>query len=450
MDFLKRFPAILAITTAIAIAPLSVPLSAQTVTDDETPDAALNIPGGQQLFGQNNPNMRRATAVVNGEIVTGTDIDHRLALTLDASGVKVPDAEREAVRAQILSNIVDETLKIQEAKLNEIEVTDVEVEEYYARIVPQNFKRTVAQNEVYLTSIGASSASLKRQIKGELAWTRLLRRNVEPQINVSDQEVLAIIERINANKGKPEFNLSEIYLSATSENEAQVTETAKRIVEQLRAGGSFAGYARQYSEASTAVVGGDLGWLNLGQLPATLSQAAANMNTGELVVVPSPGGLSLLLLKDKRQVATSDARDSILSLKQLALNFEPGTTEKQAKPLVEQFQLETQKISGCGSADDTAAALKAEVVNRDGIRIRDLPGPLQEVMLSLQVGQSTPPYGSIDDGVRVFVICGRDTPQDVNAPSFDEIMSSIEEDRVNKRARIYLRDLRRDAIISFN
>jgi peptidyl-prolyl cis-trans isomerase SurA len=308
----------------------------------------------------------------------------------------------------------------------------------------------VAQNEVYLTSIGASSASLKRQIKGELAWTRLLRRNVEPQINVSDQEVLAIIERINANKGKPEFNLSEIYLSATSENEAQVTETAKRIVEQLRAGGSFAGYARQYSEASTAVVGGDLGWLNLGQLPATLSQAAANMNTGELVVVPSPGGLSLLLLKDKRQVATSDARDSILSLKQLALNFAPGTTEKQAKPLVEQFQLETQKISGCGSADETAAALKAEVVNRDGIRIRDLPGPLQEVMLSLQVGQSTPPYGSIDDGVRVFVICGRDTPQDVNAPSFDEIMSSIEEDRVNKRARIYLRDLRRDAIISFN
>ncbi len=445
MYFVKNFPALLALTAI-----LITPIAAQTVADGGVAEAKLNLPDGQQLFGKNDPNLRRATAVVNGDIITGTDVDHRLALTLDASGVQVPDAERDAVRAQILSNLVDETLKIQEAQSNEIEVADLEVEEYYARIVPQNFKRTVAQNEAYLASIGASSTSLKRQIKGELAWSRLLRRNVEPQINVSDQEVLSIIERINANKGKPEYNLSEIYLSATPENEAQVSETARRIVDQLRQGGSFAAYARQYSEASTAVVGGDLGWLNLGQLPASLAQAAANMETGQLVVVPSPGGLSLLLLKDKRQVATADARDSVLSLKQIALNFPAGTTVENAKPLVDQFQSETQKINGCGAADEMAINLKAEVVNRDGIRIRDLPGPLQEAMLALQVGRSTPPYGSIEDGVRVFVICGRDSPPDANAPSFEQIMSSIEEDRVNKRARIYLRDLRRDAIISFN
>lgn len=445
MDFVKTFSAILALT-AVTV----TPLIAQTVADDSVAEATLNIPGGQQLFGKNDPNLRRATAVVNGEIITGTDVDQRVALTLDASGVKVPDAEREAVRAQILSNLVDETLKIQEAKSNEVEISDTEVEQYYARIVPQNFKRTIAQNEAYLASIGASSSSLKRQIKGELAWSRLLRRNVEPQINVSDQEVLSIIDRINANKGKPEYNLSEIYLSATPENEEQVSETARRIIEQLSKGGSFAAYARQYSEASTAIVGGDLGWLNLGQLPASLAQAAANMEPGQLVLAPSPGGMSLLLLKDKRQVATADARDSVLSLKQIALNFPAGTTIEQARPLVEQFQSETKKINGCGAADEMALNIKAEVVNRDGIRIRDLPGPLQDVMLALQVGQSTPPYGSVEDGVRVFVICGRDTPADVNAPSFEQIMSSIEEDRVNKRARIYLRDLRRDAIISFN
>lgn len=446
MNFMKRFPAVLALSAAI----IAIPLAAQTVPDENVPEATLDIPGGAKLLGQNNPNLRRATAVVNGEIITGTDIDHRLALTLDANGVQVPEDERAAVRAQILSNLVDETLQIQEAAANEIEVTDKQVEDYYNRIVPQNFKRTVAQNEGYLTKIGSSSATLKRQIKGELAWSSLLRRNVESQINISDQEVQAIVERINANKGQPEYNLSEIYLSATPENEAQVFETAKRIVEQLQQGGSFAAYARQYSEASTAVVGGDLGWLNLGQLPQTLSEAAANMSSSQIVVVPSPGGLSILLLKDKRQVATADARDSLLSLKQVALNFAPGTTPAQAKPLVEKFQAETQKISGCGSADDIAATLKAEVVNKDNIRVRDLPGPLQQLMLELQVGQSTPPYGSLEEGVRVFVLCGRDLPQELNAPSFDAIMRSLEEDRVNKRARIYLRDLRRDAIISYN
>jgi peptidyl-prolyl cis-trans isomerase SurA len=71
-------------------------------------------------------------------------------------------------------------------------------------------------------------------------------------------------------------------------------------------------------------------------------------------------------------------------------------------------------------------------------------------MLELQVGQSTPPYGSLQDGVRVFVLCGRDAPQDASTESFEQIMSRLEEERVNKRARIYLRDLRRDAIIDYN
>ena len=101
-------------------------------------------------------------------------------------------------------------------------------------------------------------------------------------------------------------------------------------------------------------------------------------------------------------------------------------------------------------SDEMARKLGADVVNRDGIRIRELPAPLQQVMLDLQIGQSTPPYGSLQDGVRVFVLCGRDAPQEAASESFDEIMSRLEEERVNKRARIYLRDLRRDAVIEYN
>ena len=71
-------------------------------------------------------------------------------------------------------------------------------------------------------------------------------------------------------------------------------------------------------------------------------------------------------------------------------------------------------------------------------------------MVNLQVGQATPPFGSVDSGVRSLVLCGRDDPLDASQPSFDQIMSQLEDDRVNKRARIYLRDLRRDAVIDYN
>ena len=438
------FVAVLVSATALT------PLIAQTASDAIAPESNLDIPEGQQLFGKNDPNVRRATAQVNGEIITGTDIDHRLALIVAANDNQLPPEELARFRAQILTNLIDETLQIQEAAANEIEVTEAEVNQYFDRVARQNFNRPTNEVEKYLVSIGASVATLKRQIKGELSWSRLLSRNVRPSANVSDDEVNAIIERIKATKGTTEYRLGEIYLAATPETLPSVQEGAKKIIDQLRQGGNFVAYARQFSEASTASVGGDLGWLSLAQLPQSLATAAASMNSNEVKAVASPGGISILLLIDKRQVATSDPRDSVLSLKQIAISFPKGTTEAQVTPLIKRFSEETQQISGCGVADEMARKLGADVVNRDGIKIRELPAPLQQVMLDLQVGQSTPPYGSLEDGVRVFVLCGRDAPQEAASESFDEIMSRLEEERVNKRARIYLRDLRRDAVIEYN
>ena len=446
MKLFKRlsFAAVLISATALT------PLNAQSTPDSDGNDANLIAPDEQQLFGKNDPNVRRATAQVNGEIITGTDMDHRLALIVAANENKLPPEELARFRAQILTNLIDETLQIQEAAANKIEVTDAEVDQYFDRVAQQNFKRPANQVEKYLTSIGASVATLKRQIKGELSWSRLLSRNVRPSANVSDDEVNAIIERIKATKGTTEYRLGEIYLSATPEAMPAVTENAKKIIDQLRQGANFVAYARQFSEASTASVGGDLGWLSLAQLPSSLATAAAGMNSNEVQAVASPGGISILLLIDKRQVAMSDPRDSVLSLKQIAITFPAGTAEAQIAPLVKRFSEETQQIAGCGVADEMAAKLGADVVNRDGIKIRDLPAPLQQVMLDLQIGQSTPPYGSLQDGVRVFVLCGRDAPEVAASESFDEIMSRLEEERVNKRARIYLRDLRRDAVIEYN
>jgi peptidyl-prolyl cis-trans isomerase SurA len=446
MSFLKRLPifAVLAGTVFLA------PISAQTVADDPGTEAKLDIPDGQKLFGKNDPNVRRATALINGEIITGTDIDQRLALIVSANEGKLPEEEIARFRVQILSNLIDETLQIQEAQSNKIEITPAEIDQYLARISEQNFKKTPKELEKYLISIGSSITTLKRQINGELSWSRLLSRNVRPQANVSDDEVNAIIERIKATKGTTEYRIGEIYLSSTPETQEKVQENAKKIMDQLKAGGNFVAYARQFSEASTAPVGGDLGWVKLASLPQSMATAAQEMSANEIVAVPTPGGISLMLLIDKRQIATSDPRDAMLSLKQIAITFPAGTTEAQAAPLVKRFNEDTQKITGCGAADQVAKTLGAEVVNRDGIKVRDLPGPLQEVMMKLQVGQSTPPYGSLADGVRVFVMCGRDVAETSKEESFDEIMSRLEDERVNKRARIYLRDLRRDAIIDYN
>jgi peptidyl-prolyl cis-trans isomerase SurA len=82
------------------------------------------------------------------------------------------------------------------------------------------------------------------------------------------------------------------------------------------------------------------------------------------------------------------------------------------------------------------------------VKLRDLPQALQQMMLPMQVGQATQPFGSIEEGVRVLVICGRDEV-DARQPTYDSVYNQLNEDRLNKRAQRYLRDLRRDAVIEF-
>jgi peptidyl-prolyl cis-trans isomerase SurA len=80
--------------------------------------------------------------------------------------------------------------------------------------------------------------------------------------------------------------------------------------------------------------------------------------------------------------------------------------------------------------------------------MRDLPVALQNLMVPMQVGQATQPFGSLEEGVRTLVICGRDEVSP-SAPSYDDIYNQLNEERINSRAQRYLRDLRRDAVIEF-
>jgi peptidyl-prolyl cis-trans isomerase SurA len=416
----------------------------------EGPNNGLNIPPDVQLFGNADPNVRKPTAVVNGQIITGTDVEQRLALILAANDNKLSDEETQRVRLQVLRNLIDETLQIQEAVANEIPVSDAEVEQTYAQVAQQSFRQSVPALNEYLVRIGSSPDSLKRQIRGELAWQRVLRRNVQPFINVSEEEVREVLERLKAAKGTDEYRIGEIFLSATEETKAAVFENAKRIVDQLREGGSFVAYARQFSEASTAAVGGDLGWIRLAQLPGELAIAAREIQPGQLVgPIEVRGGFSIIYMIDQRQVLTADPRDAMLSLKQISIDFPPDATEEQASRRASEFAQAMQGANGCGAVDEIARGIGAQVVTNDQVRARDLPGPLLQAMLDLQIGQVSPPFGTVKEGVRVLMLCGRDDPVANDGPSFDQLMGQMEDERVNKRAQMYLRDLRRDAIVEY-
>ena len=424
--------------TASAPAPQAQPNSA----------SALRLPEEVTVYGKVMPSVVKATAIVNGEVITQTDIDERLALLALANNTPIPAEELEEVRQQVLRNLIDEALQIQAAKAEKITIADRDLDRAVGRLAESN-RQTPEQFGKTLESRGASLRTIRRQILGEIAWDRLQRAKIESSVSIGEDEVKAVIDRLNASKGVREYRVGEIYLPAPGGDTSQAMARAAQILQHLQNGGSFQAYARQFSEASTAAVGGDLGWVRPEQLPQPIAAALQAMTPGQISPpIPVPGGISLVAVQDARNILMPDPRNAILSLKQVSITFPAGTTEQQAESVVARFAQAAQNIGGCGGAERIANEFNGEIVQSDEVKLRELPPALQQIMLPMQVGQATRPFGSLAEGIRTLVICGRDEA-DPTMPSYDQVFAQLNEQRVNSRARRYLRDLRRDAVIEF-
>ena len=407
---------------------------------------SLKLPQNAQVFGNAMPSVIKATAIVNGDVITPTDIDQRLALLVISNGGQIAAEEAQRLREQVLRNLIDETLQIQSAKAEKIDIKQSDIDRTIQRVAT-NVKQTPDQLAAYLEAHGSNIKSMRRQVEGEIAWQRLQRAKIE--VSVGDDEVKSVLDKMNASKGTEEFRVGEIFLSATPATQSQTLDNANKILSQLRQGASFAGYARQYSEASTAAVGGDLGWVRPEQLPTPIADTLRQMPNGAISnPIPVPGGFSIIAVQDTRKILTADPRDALLTLKQVSVVFPKGTKREVVEPIAARFGEAARTVGGCGGADKLAADFHGEVVSSDQVKMRDLPPALQRLMLPMQVGQATPPYGTLEDGIRVLVICGRDEPTST-APSYDDVYNQLNEERVNSRSRRYLRDLRRDAVIEF-
>lgn len=418
---------------------------AQTASEDSEIAAiakSLDLPANLTIFGKADPNIRRATAVVNNSVLTGTDIDQRMNLIIALNRLNLKPEERDQLRLTIVRQLIDETLQIQEAKANDIVADKREIDSTFARVA-RNYNRDADDFRTWLRSVGSSERSLRRQIEGELAWSRLLRRRVD--INVSDAEVREIIARMEAQRGSDEYHVFEIYMDASTS-----PATLQNIIQQMREGAPFDYLAKTYSIASTKTVGGDLGWVRPAFLPNELASAVQSMQPGQLVgPIELATGFSIIYLADKRQVLMADPRDAKLSVRQLTVKFPTGINESRATAIASEFANAVQGIKGCGDVAKVAASQNADVAERDGLVIKDLPPALQNMLLNVQVGEVTRPFGAIEESVSVLVVCGRDDPTDAYTPSPDQVKDQLTDQRTNIRAQRMLRDLRRDALVEY-
>jgi len=387
--------------------------------------------------------------LVNDEPISSFDINQRLRLVIAISGGVRSEEEFLKVREQVISSMVDERLQLQEASTVDLVIDDAQLDNFFARRA-QGVGQTPDQFEQALTSIGSSKTSMTNQMEAEFAWSQLVEGRLGPFVSVSEEEVDARIQKIFSNRGKFEYRLAEITLDVSSpEQEASVKANAEQLAERIRAGSAFNEIAQQLSSSPTAAVGGDLGWSTLDDLSGAYALAVNTVKVGDVTdPIQTPGGFVIITVIDRRRVLVADPLDTQVALRQLHLtpalldNTEAVTKYKNA---VENLH---NRTLNCDSLEATQANAGADGRLDIGvIRLRDLQGEARSAIENLEVNKATPLL-TMEDGMRVLVVCGRQEPQ-VQEPDFDLISQQLEQQRLSMMGRRYLRDLRRDAIVDY-
>lgn len=441
--------ALTAVMCAVAAVALTAPSQAQQqqlpLLQQQQSQSQAQAPAP----GQEAPSVQRIAAVVNDEIITVYGLNERMSLVVASTGGVSSQKEYLQLREEVLRSMVDERLQIQEAQEFDITIADKEVEQAINRLAKQN-NMGRQEFEKYLQSIGSDIDSLIPQVRASLAWRRLVNGRYGPQVRVSETEVDAVINRMKNNAGEPEYQVSEIYLINDAQDTMRETrETAARLAKQIRGGASFTSLARQFSESTSAAVGGDLGWVQQGQLDPAVAKAVRNLDIGEVSEpIRTAGGFYIVRLEDRRKILGVDPLETQFTLKQIVVSVSGQAAQKEIAAVKQRVGEVTAGLDSCANVPAAAQEIGTQSYGDVGqVRARDLPPDIRKAIMDLNPGQASRPLVQ-GNNVRVLVVCGKDAPQ-AEVPSQSEIENRLTNQRLSMMSRRYLRDIRRDAVIEY-
>jgi len=105
------------------------------------------------------------------------------------------------MRKKALDELIEERLKLQEAKKLSIVISDADVNRLLGDMAQRN-KMTIAQFTEHLAKQGASANVLKARLKASLAWREVVRKRYGHQINVSQREIEEFAMRSGGEEGQ--------------------------------------------------------------------------------------------------------------------------------------------------------------------------------------------------------------------------------------------------------
>lgn len=389
-------------------------------------------------------------AVVNDEAISEGDLNARVKLAMLAGSYPDTPEVRDKIQAQVLKSLIDDQLRIQEARRLKLSVDREEVENELKATAEQNHQ-TLAELKELLAKQGVPFGALEKQTLAQVSWRKVIQKEIRKRIEVTDAEIDTAYSKLMSSVDKKQYLVAEIFLPVDSPSEdSRVRTFADNLETQIREGGNFAKLAQQFSQAAGASEGGDLGAVQDGELPEELDKKLKTMNPGEVSEpIRTQSGYHILLLRAKGNALEGDANEAVVHLKNVLIPF----THQPKKEDLPQLVADAQKV---GESLPNCAAIDAKG-KRDGLggdvgpagqmtKVAALPRGIAAVVANLQVNQMSQPVPT-NDGMMLFMVCGRKDPPARKPPTRDQVANQLYMQRLDMQQQRYLSDLRSSGFV---
>ncbi|HEY3778925.1 MAG TPA: peptidylprolyl isomerase [Rhizomicrobium sp.] len=442
---------------ALAAAPAPAPQPTREAAAEPPAANTATQPSAAELAASVVNHGDGVAATVNDSVISDYDLRQRMALFIATSGVRPNGKALDAIRDQVLKELETEQMQLLEAKKDNISVSAAEVDKAIADIIKSNHL-SMDQLKAVLAQGGVDIATLRAQISVQIAWSKLVQDQLGDRVHVSPEDVDAELAKIKAGANKPRYQVSEVFQAVdVPEQDAKVLKDMTDLDSQIQLGAPFAAVARQFSQNPTAAQGGDLGWVQEGQLPAELMSRIETMHVGDVSQpIRSSGGYYILQLRDKQEpVGTKIAQAAqqpatapgTLPLVRLLLPMGGKPDKALMERALQAAAVLRTRIHDCEQAHEIAGKVPGTVfMNLGTMKLADLSADMQNAIAKAGPGQTTEPFAS-SAGVELIVRCDKAPPKEsvMVIPTHDQVEEQLYEQQMTVLARRYLRDLRREA-----
>jgi peptidyl-prolyl cis-trans isomerase SurA len=248
----------------------------------------------------------RIAAVVNDGVVLTSQLDAQTdEVTERLRQQKTELPPRNVLRRQILERLIVEEIQIQRADRLGVEVSEEMLNGALDDVAKRN-NIGFPDLPAALAQQGVDYRDFRDEVRRQLKLQLLRQRDVIARINISPRELDQFMARqANAPDQNAEYNISHILISvpvtASPEQIEEREKRAREVYEKAKGGEDFAQLAVAYSESSTNIEGGSLGWRRGPQLPSIIAERIAQMKAGEVSEpIRTPSGFHLFRLNELR------------------------------------------------------------------------------------------------------------------------------------------------------